>query len=133
VTIYRPVEGTAVAIQDRLSLRSMYLYLVCVATLVMSIVAAVNLVRGAVELFYPDPGYYGFEAPGKEPGLSAEEQRRREQAARDSQRRQAVLGLVGSGTLLLIAGPVYVYHWRRVQTELSARSRQPPEEHPPPA
>lgn len=120
------------AMQDRLTLRNLYLYLVCLVTLIISIFAAVNLVRGAVELLYPDPGYYGFDA-GKEPGLSAEEQQRREQAARDSQRRQAVLGLVGSGTLLLIAGPVYVYHWRRVQTERPSKSPQPAEGQPPPA
>jgi hypothetical protein len=122
--MHRLLEGTAMAIQERLTLRNLYLYLVCLITLVISIFAAVNVVRSAVELLYPDPGYYGFDAPAKEPGLSAEEQRRREQAARDSQRRQAVLGLVGSGTLLLIAGPVYVYHWRRVQTERPSKSPQ---------
>jgi hypothetical protein len=116
-----------VTVQDRLTLRNLYLYLVCLITLVISIFAAVGLVRGAVELLYPDPGYYGFEAPGKEPGLTAEEQRRREQAARDSQRRQAVLSLVGSGTMLLIAGPLYVYHWRQVQTERPSAPRQPSE------
>lgn len=104
------------AVQERLSLRNLYLYLVCLVTLVISIFAAVNLVRTTVELLYPDPGFYGYGAP-REPGVTAEEQDRREQAARDSQRRQSVLGLVGSGTLLLIAGPLYVYHWRRVQAE----------------
>ena len=118
------------AMQDRLTLRNLYLYAVCLVTLIISIFAAVNLVRGAVELLYPDPGYYGFE--GKEPGLSAEEQRRREQAAVDSQRRQAVLGLVGSGTLLAIAGPLYIYHWRQVQNERSKAPR-PTEEPSPPA
>jgi hypothetical protein len=127
MTVHRLLKGTAVAIQDRFSVRNLYLYLVCLVTLVISIFATVNVVRSAVELLYPDPGYYGFEAPGKESGLSAEEQRQRVQAARDSQRRQAVLGLVGSGTLLLIAGPVYVYHWRRVQHELRSRSPQPAE------
>ena len=126
------MEGTAVAIQERLTLRNVYLYLVCLTTLVISIFAAVNVVRSAVELLYPDPGYYGFEAPSREPGLNAQEQRRREQAARDSQRRQAVLGLVGSGTLLLIAGPVYVYHWRRVQTERPSTSSQPAQGQSPP-
>jgi hypothetical protein len=118
-----------VAIQERLTLRNLYLYLVCLITLVISIFAAVNLVRSTVELLYPDPGYYGM-AP-KEPGVSAEEEQRREQAARDSQRRQAVLGLVGSGTLLIIAGPLYAYHWRRVQQELPSRSPQPQEQPPP--
>lgn len=102
------------AFHERLSLRNLYLYLVCLVMLVISIFAAVSLVRGAVALAYPDPGYY---FPAKEPGISEEEQRRAEQMTRDSQRRQGVLDLVGSGTLLLVAGPLYVYHWRRVQTE----------------
>lgn len=107
------------ALQERLSLRNLYLYLVCLITLVISIFAAVNLVRGAVELLYPDPGHYWVEPPPREESeLSAEERERQERLARDSQRRHAVLGLVGSGTTLLIAGPVYVYHWRRVQSEL---------------
>jgi hypothetical protein len=111
-----------VAVQERLSLRNLYLYLVCLITLVISIFAAVGLVRGTVELLYPDRGYYGFEAPGTDSGMSQEEQERQEQRARDSQRRQTVLGLVGSGTTLLIAGPLYVYHWRRVQSELPMRA-----------
>jgi hypothetical protein len=120
-----------VAIQDRLTLRNLYLYLVCLVTLVMSIFATVNLVRSTVELLYPDPGYYAYGAPAKEPGVSEEEQRRRERSARDSQRRQAVLSLVGSGTLLLVAGPVYAYHWRRVQRELPTRSSPSPGGAPP--
>jgi len=107
-------------VPERFTLRNLYLYLVCLITLVISIFAAVNLIRTAVELLYPDPGYYGFE--GKEPGVTEEERQRREEAARDSQRRQAVLGLVGSGTTLLIAGPLYAYHWRRVQAELPSRT-----------
>jgi hypothetical protein len=115
-----------VAIQERLTLRNVYLYLVCLVTLVMSIFAAVSLVRSTVELLYPDPGFYAY-GPDKEPGISEQEQQRRERAARDSQRRQAVLSLVGSGTLLLLAGPLYAYHWRRVQRELPARSPQTPD------
>jgi hypothetical protein len=120
-----------VAATDRLTLRNLYLYLVCLITLIIAIFAAVNLVRTTVELLYPDPGYYGI-VPAKEPGVSAEDQRRLEQAGRDSQRRQAVLGLVGSGTMLLIAVPVYAYHWRRVQTELP-QSPKPTAGEPPTA
>jgi hypothetical protein len=120
-----------VSIQERLTLRNLYLYLVCLVTLVMSIFAAVNLVRGTVELLYPDPGYYAYGASDKEPGVSQEEQRRRQQAARDAQRRQAVLDLVGSGTLFLVAAPLYAYHWRRVQRELPDRRSPSPEGSPP--
>jgi hypothetical protein len=105
------------AAQQHWNLRNLYLYLVCLVTLVISIFAAVQFVRSAVELVYPDPGYYGFE-PAKDSGMSEEEIARQRQAAEDSQRRNAVLGLVGSGTTLLITGPLYLYHWRRIEREL---------------
>ncbi|WP_327004762.1 hypothetical protein OHA72_58690 [Dactylosporangium sp. NBC_01737] len=124
-------EEAVVAIQERFSLRNLYLYLVCLITLVISIFAAVNLVRSAVELFYPDPGYY-IPAPVKDPSFGPEEQERLDRAARDSQQRQSVLGVISSGALLLIAGPVYFYHWRRIQAELPSR-QTPPEGPPPPA
>jgi hypothetical protein len=109
------------AAQDRLSLRSLYLYLVCLVTLVIAIFAAVSLVRSVVELAYPDPGFFAVE---KDSGISAADRARQEEAQRDSQRRQSVLGLVGSGTTLAITGPVYLYHWRRVQRELPTAKPQ---------
>ncbi len=115
------------ALQERLTLRNVYLYLVCLVTLVISVFAAVNLVRNTVALLYPDPGYYGYvgpEVPGEDRGMTEEEQRRQEQLARDSERRYTVLELVGSGTTLLITGPLYIYHWRRVQSELASRVGQ---------
>jgi hypothetical protein len=121
------------AAQDRLTLRNVYLYLVCLITLVVSLFAAVSLVRSAVGIFYPDPGYYGYyeTAPGSGEGPSDEEIARQEELAKDSQRRQEVLGVVGSATTLLIAGPLYVYHWRRVQAELPARTGDPVASGPP--
>ena len=113
------------AAPDRLTLRNVYLYLVCLITLVVSIFAAVQLVRSAVGLAYPDPGYgYGYPPPvdGSGQEISQAELQRQEELARDSQRRQEVLGLVSSGTTLLIAGPLYLYHWRRVQSELPFRT-----------
>ena len=110
---------------DRLSLRELYLYLVCLVTLVISLFAAVNLVRSAVELAYPDPGAYGWVEPAQ-PGQEVDEavRQRQEELARDSQRRSAVLGLVSAATTLAIAGPAYAYHWRRVQAERAQRGRQ---------
>jgi hypothetical protein len=110
----------------RFSLRSIYLYLVCFVTLLIVIFGAVNLVRSTVELAYPDPMYYGPVIPDREGTVDPAEQERQERAIRDSQRRNAVLSLVTSGTFVLIAGPVYVYHWRRIQDEWPARRKQPP-------
>ncbi len=116
------------AFQDRVTVRNLYLYLVCLVTLVVSLFAAVQLVRSTVALAYPDPsgyyGYYGYPVPAEDGSvaeLSEEEQQRQEELARDSARRQSVLDVVSAGTTLLIAGPLYVYHWRRVQSELAAR------------
>ena len=111
--------------QDRLTLRNDYLYLVCLITLVVSLFAAVSLVRSTVGLLYPDPGYYGY-FPSEGPGdrVSDAEIARQEELAMDSQRRMEVLSMVGSATTLLIAGPLYVYHWRRVQSELPSRVPQ---------
>jgi hypothetical protein len=118
-----------VALSDRVNLRNLYLYLVCLITLVVSIFAAVQFVRSTVSLLYPDPGYYGYygypePVEGPSGSVSEEERARQEELARDSQRRQAVLDMVGAGSTLLIAGPLYVYHWRRVQSELPGRTGQ---------
>lgn len=106
------------ATRDRFLLRNIYLYLVCLISLVIIIFATVNLVSGVVELLYPDPGYWYYE-PVKvgDELIDAAEETRRQAAALDSARRQAVLGVVSAGTMLLIAVPVYFFHWRRVQRE----------------
>lgn len=107
---------------ERLSLRELYLYLVCLVTFVIALFAAVSLVRSAVELAYPDPAAYAWlEAPHADGELDEAERARAEQRGRDSARRSAVLGLVSSGTTLAIAAPAYAYHWRRVQAERTPR------------
>ena len=72
-----PRRGADVSASDRLTLRNVYLYLVCLITLVVSIFAAVSLVRSAVALIYPDPaayGYYGYFPA--EPGAEGHADRR---------------------------------------------------------
>lgn len=106
--------------KDRWSLRNIYLYLVCLITLIMVIVAAVGLVRSAVELAYPDPYSYGISKPLDEKGqatMTDEEWQAEQDAQRKSAQRYAILDLVGNGAMLLIAGPLYVYHWRKIESE----------------
>ena len=112
---------------DRLTLRNVYLYLVCLITLVVSLFAAVSLVRSAVGLFYPDPGYYAYYEPA--PGSGERPERGGDPSARRRRRRtrsgvRRCSSVVSSATTLLIAGPLYVYHWRRIQSELSWRNAQ---------
>lgn len=111
---------------SRWSLRNIYLYLVCLITLIMVIVAAVGLVRGVVSLVYPDPGY-SYDVPAEKGGTSARTQADIEaerKSAQEQSRRQAVLELVGNGAMLLVAGPLYVYHWRKIEIEHSDKPAQ---------
>ena len=104
---------------NRWSLRNIYLYLVCLITLIMVIVGAATAVRAVVDLVYPDPGYY-MERPLDESGkpMNTDEEWEREQSIqKESTLRYAVLSLVGSLSYVFIAGPVYVYHWRKIESE----------------
>ena len=108
--------------------RRIYLYVVCLITLVMMIVAAVSLARAIVELAYPEPGFvYSIRVPvpGESPAApEVDEKQLQEQreAQRRSAQRRAVISLVGNATMLLVAGPLYAYHWRTIQRG-SAHSR----------
>lgn len=115
-------------VHDRTDLRSGYLYLVCLVTLVMVIFAGVSAVRNTVGLVYPDPGAFAYEPAygpeGKREELTEQQRDERETAFQDAERRRAVLGLVGASAMLLLAGPAYAYHWRRVQAELAPARAQ---------
>lgn len=108
---------------SRWSLRNIYLYLVCLITLIMVIVGAATAVRAVVDLVYPDPGYY-MERPLDEDGkpiYSDAEWERQQQVQKDSTLRYAVISLVGSLSYVFIAGPIYVYHWRKIESERDVR------------
>lgn len=108
--------------KDRWSLRNIYLYLVCLITLIMVIVAVVSAVRATVELVYPDPGY-AYDVPiekGGTSGLTQEQIDKQAAMQLEQSRRQAVLNLVGAIAMVLVAGPLYVYHWRKIEIERPA-------------
>jgi hypothetical protein len=110
--------------QDRWSLRNIYLYLVCLITLIMVIVGTATAVRGVVDILYPDPGFYS-ERPLDEKGnpmYTDEDWQRQQDLQKQSTRRYAVISLVGSLAYVFIAGPVYIYHWRKIESEKGERS-----------
>ncbi len=106
--------------------RSIYLYVVCLITLVMMIIGTVNVIKSVTEMAYPQPRPYPqvtIKAPGEEP-LAPEAEARfieeQREADRQWSRRNAVLSIVGNGALLVIAAPLYRFHWRQVQREREA-------------
>ncbi|MHB0877193.1 MAG: hypothetical protein ACYC5O_14240 [Anaerolineae bacterium] len=111
-------------VKNTWSLRNVYLYVVCLITLVMVIFASVSFVRAVVGLIYPDPGYYNL-MPRSIDGTSdydPADLERAQQNQRDQSMRQVVLSLVGNGAMLLLAGPLYVYHWRKIEREVAPPS-----------
>lgn len=109
--------------KDRWSLRNIYLYLVCLITLIMVIVATVGLVQNTVRLVYPEVGYF-YETPVDKggDGLTEEEIERQRELDQQRARQQAVYSLVGNVAMLLVAGPLYVYHWRKIEVEHTDKS-----------
>ena len=112
--------------------RQTYYYLVCFATLLMVIIGGVQVVRAGLDLALPDEPYRPspldlqerFMRPRADTtglGLSRAEleQMAEEEAARQDRanRRRALRRLLANLALILIAAPVYVYHWRQVRKE----------------
>ncbi len=108
-------------------IRRTYYYLVCFATLLMVIIGIVLATQNALDLALPTEPYRPMPAELAERGQTdgsgspytrAElEKMADEQARVEAQRQQrfALRRLLGNLALTFIAGPVYLYHWRRVR------------------
>jgi len=108
--------ASAVVIQrhDRFDWRSLYLYAVCLITLMVCLFSIVSLVRNGISAIFPDPVYidpYNTVKPSVvESALIAKQ-------THDQNQHRAIMSLVDSVTTLLIAGPLYLYHWKMVRKE----------------
>ena len=93
--------------QPRIDWRSLYLYAVCLITLMVCLFSLVSFIRSGVNVAYPDPAYVDpyATAPKVDSVLIAEQ-------VKDQNQRQAVKSMIDAVTTLIIAGPLYVYHWR---------------------
>ena len=93
--------------QSRIDWRSLYLYAVCLITLMVCLFSLVSLIRSGVNVAYPDPAYVDPYAtkPQVDSAVIAAQ-------VKDQNQRQAVKSAIDAVTTLIIAGPLYVYHWR---------------------
>ena len=101
--------------EDRIDLYSLYIYAVCLVTLLTCLFSLVSVVRGIVDALWPDPGYFDPYSVPKDSALSPDQIK---ENLTENNQRQALKGIVNSLTTLIIAGPVYLMHWR-----LAKRSR----------
>src|SRR5215217_7435007 len=95
--------------------RNLYLYLVCLIMLLVGIFAAVQVVRSAIGIAYPEAPV-SFEWTAYTP-IDEASGSLASDAVEDEQRRQEIKETVAAGTALLLAGGLYVLHWRRAQRE----------------
>ena len=93
--------------QSRIDWRSLYLYAVCLITLMVCLFSLVSFIRSGVNVAYPDPAYV-------DPYATAPKVNSAEIAAqvKDQNQRQAIKSMIDAVTTLIIAGPLYIYHWR---------------------
>ncbi len=100
---------------DRIDWRSFYLYAVCIITLMVCLFSLVSLLKNGIQMiFLPDPVYIEPYTP-KEAVPGSEGYINREavaQSQQDQNRRYAIKRLVDSIIAIVIAGPLYLYHWR---------------------
>ena len=111
--------------------RQTYFYLVCFATLLMVVIGVVQSVRAGLDLALPEEGYRPplFEMHtqmqarlGQADSTFTREELQQmadEEAARQERmaRRRALRQLLGNLALVLIAAPLYLYHWRQVRRD----------------
>lgn len=109
------------AVQDRFTPRNVYLYVVCLIMLLVALFAAVQLVQSAIGIAYPEASpEYGWTAYAPLDEGSEYLSSGQLDEVTDAQREHEIRETVASAVTLLLAGGIYVLHWRRAKTERSA-------------
>lgn len=111
-------------------IRNIYLYLVCFVTLMMVVFGFITFLNNTARLVFPVEYSYRptlmdvereYLSSGRDvPPVAELEQIRDERVLREKERERAfkLRDLVGSLTFWLIPIPFYLYHWRKIRTEL---------------
>jgi len=93
---------------DLIDWYSLYIYAVCLVTLLTCLFSLVSVVRGIVDALWPDPGYFDPYSVPKDSALSPDQIK---ENLTENNQRQALKGIINSLTTLIIAGPIYLMHW----------------------
>jgi len=92
---------------DRVDWRSLYVYAVCLITLLVTLFATVSLINAIMNAVFPDPGYIDIYAkPENAPSAALLAQQE------ENNQVQALKRIFTSFTTIAIAAPLYLYHWR---------------------
>jgi hypothetical protein len=112
-----PAKRTEIAVaqvrHDRVDWRSLYLYAVCLITLLVVLFSTVALINSIMNAVFPDPAYIDVYAkPENMPSAELIAQQDENNQIR------SIKSIFTSFTTIAIAAPLYLYHWR--QTKKSA-------------
>jgi hypothetical protein len=92
---------------DRVDWRSLYLYAVCLITLLVTLFATVSLINSIMNAVFPDPAYTDvYTKPENAPSAELLAQQEENNQIR------ALKSIFTSFTTIAIAAPLYLYHWR---------------------
>jgi hypothetical protein len=93
--------------------RSLYLYAVCLITLLVVLFSTVALINAIMNAVFPDPAYIDVYAkPESAPSAALLAQQE------ENNQIQAIKNIFSTFTTIAIAAPLYLYHWG--QTKKSA-------------
>lgn len=95
---------------DRVDWRSLYLYAVCLITLLVVLFSTVSLINGIMNAVFPDPASVDiYSKPENSPSADLLDQQERNNQI------QAVKGIFTSFITIAVAAPLYLYHWRQTK------------------
>jgi hypothetical protein len=112
--------------QIKWDIEHVYFYLVSFIALILIIIGAVNLTQTAIAYVtpvYEDYSPYSQPVPSQElnqweekygPEFIAREKERYDAIAKENYRRSLIRDLVRGVSFIIIALPVYLYHWRKI-------------------
>ena len=90
--------------------RSLYLYAVCLITLLVVLFSTVALINSIMNAVFPDPAYIDvYSKPENAPAADLLAQQEENNQIR------AIKSIFTSFTTLAIAAPLYLYHWRQTK------------------
>jgi hypothetical protein len=95
---------------DRVDWRSLYLYAVCLITLLVVLFSTVSLINAIMNSVFPTPAYLDIYAkPENKPSAALLDQQER------NNRIQEIKSIFTALITILVAAPLYVYHWRQTK------------------
>ena len=108
VVAKKVAEPIPVKVHAGVDWRSLYLYAVCLITLLVVLFSTVAFINGVMNAIFPDQGYMDIYSTPKPnaPALAIQEA---------NNQRQAYKSMFTSFTTVAIAAPLYLYHWREAK------------------